>query len=139
MLNHIRDAFWSEFSDRAEDAIAYSLNREFMPTLRREVAWANEQSGGGALSRARAEIEEVKGVMVANIEKVLQRGEHLDLLVDKAEELEYEANRFKKNATKLRKKMWWENMKWKVLLFFILGIIITFIALGASGKLGKKK
>lgn len=78
---------------QAYDAIAYAFNREFSPVLRRNMATFSRNSGGDALSAARGEVEQVKGIMVQNIEKVLERGEHIDLLVDKTENLESEVRR----------------------------------------------
>ena len=44
------------------------------------------------------QVEEVKAVMEANIEPVLQRGERLDTLQLQAEELNVQAEKFKKKA-----------------------------------------
>ena len=40
------------------------------------------------MSRLQSQVDEVKGVMSQNIEKVMERGERLDDLMDKTEELE---------------------------------------------------
>ena len=44
--------------------------------------------------------------MVENIERVLQRGEKIELLVDKTENLNQQAFRFKRQSTVLRRTMW---------------------------------
>ena len=48
------------------------------------------------------------------------------------EELQQQAGVFKRNATDLKNKMWWKNMKMKLIIGFIvlaiLGIIIGVIA-----------
>ena len=46
-----------------------------------------KSGGNDALTKAKMEVDQVKGIMVQNIEKVLERGEHIDLLVDKTENL----------------------------------------------------
>lgn len=40
------------------------------------------------LTKMRAQVQEVTGIMTQNIEKVLERGEKLETLVDKAADLE---------------------------------------------------
>ncbi|RWV85753.1 hypothetical protein GW17_00052430, partial [Ensete ventricosum] len=42
------------------------------------------------LAKVKAQVSEVKGVMMENIEKVLDRGEKIELLVDKTENLRYQ-------------------------------------------------
>ena len=49
--------------------------------------------GGGPLSKLQAQVNEVKDVMTQNIEKVLERGERLEDLVDKTEDLEASVSR----------------------------------------------
>jgi hypothetical protein len=60
------------------------------------------------ISRVRGEIMEVKSIMIENVEKVLDRGERLDLLVGKTELLQGEAFAFRREARRLKHKMWWK-------------------------------
>ena len=46
--------------------------------------------------------------MVDNIEKVLERGEKIELLVDKTDSLNQQSVRFKKHSSQLRQAMWWQ-------------------------------
>ncbi|KAF5736658.1 vesicle-associated membrane protein [Tripterygium wilfordii] len=76
------------------------------------------------LAKVKAQVSEVKGVMMENIEKVLDRGEKIELLVDKTENLRSQAQDFRQQGTKMRRKMWFQNMKIKLI---VLGIIIALI------------
>lgn len=51
---------------------------------------------------------QVRSIMIENIEKVLERGERLDLLVDKTEHLQGEAFAFNRQAARLKREMWWQ-------------------------------
>jgi vesicle-associated membrane protein 72 len=44
------------------------------------------------LSKLKAQITEVKGIMMDNIERVLDRGEKIELLVDKTETLQFQVH-----------------------------------------------
>ena len=65
--------------------------------------------------------------MMENIEKVLDRGEKLEVLVDKTESLRYQADQFQKSGKALRNKMWWQNIKMKLLVGLIVSIVIVVI------------
>ncbi|KAL5702499.1 hypothetical protein ACHQM5_027712 [Ranunculus cassubicifolius] len=56
--------------------------------------------------------------------KVLDRGEKIELLVDKTENLRSQAQDFRTQGTQMRRKMWLANMKIKLI---VLGILITLI------------
>lgn len=49
--------------------------------------------------------------MVQNLERVLQRGERIELLVQKTEELQTNAATFRKTSTDLKRHFWWRNVK----------------------------
>jgi vesicle-associated membrane protein 7 len=49
--------------------------------------------------------------MVANIDALLERGERLDLLVDKTEHLSAHSVTFKQTSRNLARKMWWQNTR----------------------------
>jgi vesicle-associated membrane protein 72 len=79
------------------------------------------------LTCAAAQVSEVKNIMMENIEKVLDRGEKLEVLVDKTESLRYQADQFQKSGKALRNKMWWQNIKMKLLVGLIVAIVIVVI------------
>ncbi len=54
---------------------------------------------------------QVRAVMVENIDKVLDRGDRIELLVDKTSTIQDNAFHFKKQSRRLRQAMWMENAK----------------------------
>ncbi|KAK0593193.1 hypothetical protein LWI29_032642 [Acer saccharum] len=54
--------------------------------------------------------------MMDNIEKVLDRGERIELLVDKTENLQFQADSFQRQGRQLRRKMWLQSFKVKVIV-----------------------
>jgi len=50
----------------------------------------SQESGGGndQITTLQSQVEEVKGVMTQNIERVLERGQRLEELMDKTTDLE---------------------------------------------------
>jgi hypothetical protein len=57
-----------------------------------------------------------------NINKVSERGARLDSLQDKTDNLAQSAQGFRRGANRVRKQMWWKDMKMRMCL--IVGIII---------------
>jgi len=60
-----------------------------------------------------------------NIASVAERGERLDALQDKTDGLAVSAQTFRKGANRVRKRMWWQNMKWTLIV--ALGVIVLLI------------
>lgn len=56
-------------------------------------------------------IYQVRNVMIENIDKVLERGDRLELLVDKTANIQNKAFRFRKQTRQFRNSMWWRNCK----------------------------
>ena len=73
------------------------------------------------------QIDDTVGVMRENINKVSQRGERLDSLQDKTDNLATSAAGFRRGANRVRKQMWWKDMKMRMCL--IVGIIILLIVI----------
>ncbi|ORY67661.1 synaptobrevin-domain-containing protein [Pseudomassariella vexata] len=86
------------------------------------------QQGGNARTQAlQAQIDDTVGVMRENINKVSQRGERLDALQDKTDNLAVSAQGFRRGANRVRKQMWWKDMKMRMCL--IAGIIILILVI----------
>ncbi|KAF8396376.1 hypothetical protein HHK36_017993 [Tetracentron sinense] len=113
------------FEDRF--SIAYNLDREFGPRLKEHMQYClNNPEEISKLSKLKAQITEVKGIMMDNIEKVMDRGERIELLVDKTENLQFQADSFQRQGRQLRRKMWLQNLQMKLIVGgAILAIIIV--------------
>ena len=60
--------------------MAYEYNTEFSRVLGERCRFFATDPAADTLTRVQGELVEVKGIMIENIEKVLERGEKLDLL-----------------------------------------------------------
>lgn len=54
---------------------------------------------------------QVRTIMVDNIEKILERGDRIELLVDKTSTMQDGAFHFKKQSKRLRRALWMKNAK----------------------------
>jgi vesicle-associated membrane protein 7 len=71
------------------------------------IEYGTTQSGKrDAIQNAKAEIDETRGIMSKNIESILERGERIDLLVDKTDRLGGSAHEFRVRSRNLRRQMW---------------------------------
>ncbi|KAK9086093.1 hypothetical protein Sjap_026504 [Stephania japonica] len=125
-LERVKDDFLNRYGGgKAATAAPNSLNKEFGPKLKEHMQYCIDHPEEiSKLAKVKAQVSEVKGVMMENIEKVLDRGEKIELLVDKTENLHQQAQDFRSAGTKIRRKMWLQNMKIKLI---VLGILIALI------------
>lgn len=125
-LERVKEDFKRRYGGgRADTAVANSLNKDFGSKLKEHMQYCIDHPEEiSKLAKVKAQVSEVKGVMMDNIEKVLDRGEKIELLVDKTENLRFQAQDFQKKGTELRRKMWFQNMKVKLI---VLGIVVALI------------
>ncbi|GKU98612.1 hypothetical protein SLEP1_g11596 [Rubroshorea leprosula] len=130
-LERVKEDFNKRYGGgKAATAAANSLNKEFGSKLKEHMKYcADHAEEISQLSKVKAQVSEVKGVMMENIEKVLDRGEKIELLVDKTENLRSQAQDFRQQGTKIKRKMWFENMKLKLVALGIFVILILFVVL----------
>ncbi|GLJ04864.1 hypothetical protein SUGI_0005020 [Cryptomeria japonica] len=103
-LERIKEDFKKRYSGgRAEIAISNSLNKEFGPKLKEHMDYCAEHPEEiTKISRVKAQVSEVKGVMMENIEKVIDRGETISVMVDRADNLRTEAEDFRRTVFGVR-------------------------------------
>ncbi|RWR88573.1 vesicle-associated membrane protein 721-like protein [Cinnamomum micranthum f. kanehirae] len=130
-LERVKDDFTSRYGGgKAATASANSLSKEFGSKLREHMQYCIDHPEEiNKLAKVKAQVSEVKGVMMENIEKVLDRGEKIEVLVDKTENLRSQAQDFRTQGTKMRRKMWLQNMKIKLIVLGILVALILIIIL----------
>ncbi|KAG8484362.1 hypothetical protein CXB51_023851 [Gossypium anomalum] len=96
-LERVKEDFNKRYGGgKAATATAKSLNREFGSKLKEHMQYCVDHPEEiSKLAKVKAQVSEVKGVMMENIEKVLDRGEKIELLVDKTENLRSQVSTFR--------------------------------------------
>ena len=114
------------------------MNEEFSRVLQTQLEYYNSDPSADNIGRVRSQINDVKDVMVQNIEKVLERGEKIELLVDKTDRLNQQAFKFEKQSKRLKTAMWWKNCKMTIILtIVVLAIIYLVLSMLCGSKLEK--
>ena len=135
-LEDVKRRFLAAYGDVAQTAIAFAMNLEFSRVLQQQMELFNGPMGDRQqFSAVHQKLDDVKNVMVQNIEMVLERGEKLELLVDKTDRLNTTAFTFEKSSRKLKEAMFWKKVKLYMLAIGLLGFvvfIITWVACGAD-------
>eukprot|EP00092_Neocalanus_flemingeri_P002076 GFUD01002215.1.p1 GENE.GFUD01002215.1~~GFUD01002215.1.p1 ORF type:complete len:220 (-),score=65.77 GFUD01002215.1:143-802(-) len=133
-LDAVFDKFRLQYGSRAQTAIAYAMNTEFSLVIANEMKRANTKEEPDKISTLQDEVNQVKDIMVANIDVIMERGEKLDLLVDKTENLSANSSTFRTTSRNLQRSMWWKNMK--LTIGAAVGVVVflyIIIALSCGG------
>ncbi|XP_076467715.1 vesicle-associated membrane protein 7-like [Babylonia areolata] len=133
-LNEIKRRFQTQYGVRAQTALPYAMNSEFSRVMATQVRLASEERQD-VVVRVQEEVDELKGIMVRNIDQIADRGERLELLVDKTEDLNAHSVTFKKTSRNLARSMWWKNVKITVIVVLVVIVLLYFIVSAACGGL----
>lgn len=125
-LDDIKTKFQRQYGNSVDTAMPFSLNESFSPILRRQIEHFNDPTTD-KISNMKNELSDIKGVMVNNIEKVLERGERIELLVDKTDRLNQSSFKFEKTSKQLKNALFYEQMKFYLIVFTVL-VVIAYIA-----------
>ena len=72
-------------------------------------------------------LDKVKVIMNDNIDLALQNCAKLETMELKSEELLQQAGVFKKSAKDIKNKLWWKNMRAKLIIATVVFIIVGII------------
>ena len=98
-------------SSSITDIPSYGLQGTFGPTIAELMETYNTAPPVDELDRAKGELAQVKDIMVQNVEQILSRGERIELLVDKTDNMASQATAFRRGARNVRRSMWWKNTR----------------------------
>ncbi len=136
-LEDIKDRFLAQFGlENAKQAIAFSMNEDFKGIIGERMEYFNSDEadrGIDNIGTVKSQIDEVKENMVQNIERVLERGERIELLVDRSNELTQQAFRFESNSRSLRRHMYWRQIRCRAILVFAVVFVIYFASISVCG------
>jgi vesicle-associated membrane protein 7 len=133
--------FIKNYGRVARSALAYAMNDEFSRVLHQQMEFFSSNPSADTLNRLRGEVSEastcfirlifleknilsfqhpfcvqlqllqIHTVMVDNIDKILDRGDRISLLVDKTSTMQDSAFHFRKQSKSLRRALWMKNVK----------------------------
>lgn len=131
-LEELQRTFVAKAGDKAATARDRQLDKQCAPLLQKICQKYDNLAEVDKLASVTRKVESVKLVMQENIDVALQNTVKLESIERQAEELQQQAGVFKRNANELKNKMWWKNMKMKLIIggtiLVILAIIIAIIA-----------
>mmetsp|Transcript_11759 Transcript_11759/g.30108 ORF Transcript_11759/g.30108 Transcript_11759/m.30108 type:complete len:223 (-) Transcript_11759:113-781(-) len=130
-LEDVRQRFTAAHSATSSTAIAYEHNSDFGGQLAERMDFWSHNPSADAIGRCKTDINEVKGIMVQNIEKVLDRGEKIELLVTRTDALQEESFAFRREARVVRRTFWWKNVRMGVLIGLLV-LLLLYIALAVA-------
>uniref|UniRef100_A0A8B9JUS9 Vesicle-associated membrane protein 5 n=1 Tax=Astyanax mexicanus TaxID=7994 RepID=A0A8B9JUS9_ASTMX len=85
------------------------------------------ENGESRLKQAREDVDEVKIIMLDNMNKAREREGKLGELENRADELEKKSKVFCKTAVQVKQKKRWENMKLKWIAVGISAVVIVIL------------
>nr|XP_020492057.1 vesicle-associated membrane protein 1-like isoform X1 [Labrus bergylta] len=85
-----------------------------------------QENGKSRLQQAQDDVEEVKGIMLDNMNKADERGDKLNDLEDRADELLEKSKTFEKTTRKLKQKY----KGTRKLVFISVGVVAALIIIG---------
>ena len=72
-------------------------------------------------------MDEVVDVMRNNVDKIMERDANLQKLEQTAANLEEGSHQFQRTSVKLKKKMWWENQKMKLVFAGVAAVVVLIV------------
>jgi len=116
------------------------MSEPYDPYLPRNGSSSNPSGAGPGNAKTaaiQAQIDDTVEIMRDNITKVAERGERLDSLQDKTDNLAVSAQGFRRGANRVRKNMWWKDMKMRIIIGLAIAIIIVIIVVSIVKATGK--
>jgi vesicle-associated membrane protein 7 len=114
-LNDMKQRFLATYGNEEPlTAIAFAYNEEFSHVIKNRMEFFNSEEADRSIDNigaVKSQIEDVKSTMVQNIESLLERGEKIELLVDRTENLRTSSFLFESSSRNLRRAMYWRKMR----------------------------
>ena len=126
MLFDIATTFWLKYQplkDQLPSAPALSLS-SFTDVLIRQMDYYSSNPSMDRINRVKAETQELQKQLQLNVEQLLGRQEHINIVLDKVQILANDTERFRKNTVQLRKKLQWQNLKYVIFVAIVVIMIL---------------
>ncbi|CAF9906522.1 MAG: hypothetical protein GOMPHAMPRED_004765 [Gomphillus americanus] len=90
-------------------------------------AGSSNGQNNGQINALKGQIDDTLAEMRKNVDRLQEREENINSLGVKSENLAASAQGFRRGANRVRKQMWWKDMKMRICI--IVGIIILLLVI----------
>ncbi|XP_026387626.1 vesicle-associated membrane protein 711-like [Papaver somniferum] len=126
-LEDVHGRFAKTYGRAVHTALAYAMNDEFSRVLNQQMEYYSNDPNADRINRLKGEMSQVRNVMIDNIDKVLERGDRLELLVDKTANMQGNTFRFRKQTRRFKNTLWWRNVKLTIALIILILVVIYVV------------
>jgi len=131
-LMDIKNAFTEKYTPKQiKESFAYSLQTQFGEYMKSKMLFFSESKDN--LQQLIGKVDETQQIMIENVEKILERGEKIEILVKKTQDMRAESSNLKSRAEQLKSKKRCENIRTKLVVSMICILILYFILVIACG------
>jgi vesicle-associated membrane protein 7 len=86
-LFDMKDRFFEKYGNSIHNLRAYAINAEFGETIKQRMNYFNNASDSEKIDAVKRNIGQTMDIMKENLDKILDRGERIELLVNKSHAL----------------------------------------------------
>ncbi|CCH45734.1 Vesicle-associated membrane protein [Wickerhamomyces ciferrii] len=100
-------------------------NVEFKIRFNQIIKFQESEFQRNLIEITKNDLNQIKYVLNDNIEQVLERNERINLLVNKTDRINTLSSNFRTNTTRVKRKLWWNNVKfWAVLVIISIFLLL---------------
>ncbi|DAZ99954.1 TPA: hypothetical protein N0F65_008761 [Lagenidium giganteum] len=132
MITAVQQEIVPKFGSKALTCRENGLDKDCMKALAAIATTYDDRTKVDKISEVMNQVDAVKGVMHNNIQVVLSNTEKMEVVEQKTNDLNEQAKVFRNTGRKLRKEMWWKNVKLTILLT-VCAILVLIIILAMAG------
>lgn len=130
-LEKIKSLFFNKYSDsELESVIRYSLNDSFHPILMEQMKYYNDNVNiKTKVDELKQCVIEQKNIIIEANEALMERGDKLNIIVKKAEQLTNDSNSFYRAAKKVKRNEQCKRIKWIIII--TSGVLVVAYVIAA--------
>ncbi|KAK4757763.1 hypothetical protein SAY87_019064 [Trapa incisa] len=126
-LDDIRERFVRAYGRTGPSSPAYAMNDGFSRILREQMEYYSDPSNAESIKRLKGEIDQVRGTILEDLNKNVDR-DLLKSLLDEADDLKEEAGGFRVQDRNTRSTAWWRSVKLSVALIIVI-LVVAYVIL----------
>jgi len=130
-LARIKNKFESQYQQRVHTALPFAFHAEFLPTLAIETKRYSENLSFEKINEIQEQIDETRQILCEDIDRLVDRGESLHLLVDKSDQMTSASISFKQQSRNLSRRMYWKHIR-VIVGFFLLSLLVVYLIIAFS-------